>query len=236
MNSVSILSGRSTAAVAILVSCLLAPKLCAQWGSIRGNNRERVQPRREEHAPEIRREPARAPEIRREAVRVPEVHREIERLPRQEPVHWDWNAYRHEGYYWSGYHPGMVLRGLPQGYVNLALGGRPYYYYQGVYYQPGQSGYVVVTPTSGVIVPTLPPGAQATAINGTLYYYAGGAFYIQQPTGFLVVPPPLGVTVATLPPNAAPVTINGNLYYMADSVYYLPVMQGGVTMYTVVQP
>jgi hypothetical protein len=116
------------------------------------------------------------------------------------------------------------------------IAGQPYYYYQGVYYAPGSSGYVVVNPPAGVTLPALPPGAQAIAANGTVYYYVGGAFYIQGPTGFQIVPPPLGATVTTLPPGAVPVIINGMTYYTAANAYYLPVMQGGITMYAVVQP
>ena len=68
------------------------------------------------------------------------------------------------------------------------------------------------------------------------YYYAGGAFYVQQPQGFAVVTPHPGITVTTLPPGATSVNINGALFYQADGAYFQPMIQGGITVYTTVQP
>ncbi len=223
----------------------LCPR-AAEWGSIRGNNRDHEERgRAEEHRverPEQRPQVVSRgvrPEVRHEEGRVPE--REVRvperaRVPEREFRHFDTDIDRGRGYYWWGYHPGMVSRALPQGYVTFSVGNQPYYYYEGVYYEPGPSGYVVVTPPVGAVVSVLPPGVETLVANGTVYYYAGGAFYIQQPTGYAVVPPPLGVTVTTLPPGAVPVNINGNLYYTANSVYYMPVMQGGMTVYMTVRP
>jgi len=59
---------------------------------------------------------------------------------------------------------------------------------------------------------------------------------LPQPQGFVVVAPPIGVTVGSLPPGASPIYIRGGLYYQAGGVYYLPNMQGGITVYTTVQP
>jgi hypothetical protein len=183
---------------------------------------------REHHEEPVRTPPAR--ELNREAAREHE-HREA--LARR---HDDIEIDRRHGYYWSGYHSGMRIVGLPGGYLSLSLGGRPYYYYEGVYFQPGPTGYVVVNPPVGAIVPELPPGAETVVVSGTVYYYAGGAFYFAQPNGYAVVPPPLGVTVTTLPPGAVPVVINGNTYYSVDSVYYLPVMENGIIVYMTVRP
>ena len=44
------------------------------------------------------------------------------------------------------------------------------------------------------------------------------------------------ICAGSLPDGAVPVTINGMVYYQADGAYFLPVMQGGVTVYTTVQP
>jgi hypothetical protein len=208
-----------------VVGTLLSPKAQAQWGSIRANNRdhaEHVEHHEVEHA---------QPEHREPEHRAPENERVI-----HESRHYDVDADRHRGYYWWGVHPGIVVGALPAGYLTFNFGGRPYYYYEGVYYQPGGSGYAVVAPPAGVIVPVLPPGAEAAVVNGAVFYYAGGVFYIQQPNGYAVVAPPLGATVSSLPPGAAPVTVRGMVYYLANNVYYLPVMQNGVTMYMTAQP
>jgi hypothetical protein len=53
---------------------------------------------------------------------------------------------------------------------------------------------------------------------------------LQQPQGFGVLALPLGVTVAGLPAGATPVS------YLSGGTYYIPSMQGGVTVYTTMQP
>lgn len=139
-------------------------------------------------------------------------------------------------YFWYGYNPGMIINTLPPDYAQIYAGGNPYYYDQGVFYQSGPYGYIVVAPPIGAVVPALPPGAETIPVGPTPYYYAGGAFYVQSPQGFVVVAPPLGVTVDALPPGAVPVTINGMVYYQADGAYFMPQMEDGVTVYTTVQP
>jgi hypothetical protein len=193
------------------VSCVRA-----DWGSVRGNNRSH----------DFRHDDHRGPGRRKEVVVVrPEHH-----------VDHDLDIDRHHSHYWSSYWSGMRLRALPHGYLSIRIGGRPYYYYEGVYYEPAPEGYSVVAPPVGATISSLPAGATGISINGTIYFYAGGAFYLQQPNGFAVVPAPIGVTVAELPPGATPVVINGNTYYLGNGTYYFPVMQGGVTVYTTVKP
>ncbi len=213
--------------------------VCAQWGSVRANNRSEHQeapgapaPARE-HPAEVWRGGHRelaGPREHEDARR----HAELEHAERNR--HLDIDADRRHSYFWYGYHPGMIINALPPAYTQVYVGGIPYYYDQGVYYEASPSGYVVVAPPPGAVVPSLPPGAEAVAAGSTVYYYAGGAFYLPQPQGFLVVNPPLGVTVTELPPNATPVIINGMQYYQAGGAYFLPIMQGGVTVYTTVQP
>lgn len=160
---------------------------------------------------------------------------EIEREARDRR-HLDIDEDRRHSYFWFGFHPGMFLHVLPPDYSQVYVGGVPYFYDQGVYYQSSPSGYVVVSPPVGAIVPALPPGAETVVAGSTVFYYAAGAFYLPQPQGYLVVAPPLGVTVTTLPPGAVPVVIRGAQYYQADGAYFLPVMEAGVTVYTTVQP
>jgi uncharacterized protein DUF6515 len=236
----------------------LSPRAHAVWGSVRANNRSagevRNAPRQAQAAPAVRghhgestfREGEARPERRdnaevtrnrelrgREFVAPP--REEIEREAR-ERRHLDFDEDHRHLYFWSDYYPGYAINTLPPGYSSIYAEGNPYYYYDGVYYEPGSSGYVVVSPPLGAVVGQLPPGAQAIALGPNIYYYAGGAFYEQEPQGFVVVSPPLGATVSMLPPGATPVTINGNLYYQVDGAYFMPVMQNGIPVYTVAQP
>jgi hypothetical protein len=231
----SLNTGWKKSALLSLVAAVSVLNTSAQWGSIRYSNRDhgqRAEPR--ERAESREHVEAREHTERREA---PERGRAIVgEYRRPEERRYDIDEDRYRGYYWSNYHPGLWVNTLPPGYQTFNIGGTPYYYYQGVYYQNGPSGYSVVAPPAGVVLPALPPGAEAVAANGGVYYYVGGTFYVQQPNGFTVVPPPIGVTVGTLPPGAVPVTMNGMVYYQAGGIYYLPVMQNGVTAFMTVAP
>lgn len=131
--------------------------------------------------------------------------------------------------------PGCILTVCRTASVVSAFVGHPFFYFEGVYYDQGAAGYVIVAPPLGAVVSELPPGAETVVLGDTVYYYAGGAFYVQQPDGsFVVVAQPIGVTVTMLPPDAISVLINGIVHYQADSAYYLPVMQNGVTAYLTV--
>lgn len=228
----------------------------ANWGSIHGNNREEHEgrvtapsaPARREAEPARRAvEPnrGRPAEVfngrEREGRARPERGVEVERHEHLEDAlrdqrRWDIDGERNHSYFWFGYHPGMFLNVLPQGYSQIYVAGNPYYYDQGVYYQTGPSGYVVVSPPLGAIVPQPPPGAETIPYGATVYYYVAGAFYVQQPQGFMVVAPPPGIAVTELPPNVQQVTINGLLYYQANGIYFLPEMQNGVTVYVTARP
>src|SRR5690242_14985929 len=100
MNTIRlrVLQRLTAGTVLVLLAALLQERAGgAEWGSIRANNREHWE---HERAGGRRLEPARVP--------VREIHRENERerVVRERP-HWDWDAARHEGYYWSGYRPGV---------------------------------------------------------------------------------------------------------------------------------
>ena len=71
---------------------------------------------------------------------------------------------------------GARIRTLPVGYVNIVIGGAPFFFYYGTYYQfdPVANEYVVVSPPSGA--PTVPgldkiDLISGESINGT---YLGG--------------------------------------------------------------
>jgi len=223
----------------------------ADWGSLHGNNRSAPAapafhpPPPPSRAPQVNHAPAPVP--RKETVRPPETRPEVRPENRVEarPVvvdrtpaaeidrrRMDIDADRRQSYFWSDYHAGMRIDRLPDGYRRFHVRDHDYFYFGGVYYDSGPSGYVVCAPPVDADIPELPPGAEAIQAGNTVYYYAAGAFYVQQPDGsFVVVPAPLGVTVALLPPDATSVVVNGAGYFLADGVYYQPVMQGGVTAY-----
>lgn len=256
---------RITLSATLLVVGAFCPNLhAADWGSLRGNNRSapmqsapRPQPEVREsqpvvHAPEpqIREsQPVIRPEPPRQEVQpAREQPRAVEREQSQPAARtqagesdrrrMDIDEDRRQSFFWSDYHRGMLVDRLPDGYHRFRIHDHDFFYYEGVYYDDGASGYVVIDPPLDADIPDLPPGAETVEVNGTVYYYADGAFYVQQPDGsYVVVAAPMGVTVSLLPSDAVPVVINGTTYYQADGTYYLPVMQNGVTAYlTVPQP
>ncbi|MBB6109024.1 DUF6515 family protein [Mucilaginibacter lappiensis] len=84
------------------------------------------------------------------------------------------------------YHPyvyaniGLFVNTLPFGYYPFFWGPNQYYYYGGIFYQPGANGgYEVAAPPVGAEVPSLPEGAQSIVINGTQYFEYNGVYYQQ---------------------------------------------------------
>jgi hypothetical protein len=149
----------------------------------------------------------------------------------------DIDADRRQSYFWSGYHAGMRIGHLPDGYRHIGVRGHNFWYFGGVFYDNGADGYVVVAPPLDADVPELPPGVETIEAPGNnIFYYAGGAFYVQQGDGYVVVAPPMGVTVSYLPADAVATVINGITYYQAYSVWYQPVFENGVTAYLTVPP
>jgi hypothetical protein len=248
-----------TFAVSLLALGTFCPDLHAGWGSLQANNRSapRAQPARPAPAPRpVARPEAPRPEAARPERPVarpenPGVREQpgFANQSRPQPVYhtpagetdrrrMDIDGDRRQSYFWSDYHPGMRIDRLPDGYRRFGLRGHDYFYFGGVFYDGGSSGYVVVAPPIDADVPDLPPGAETIqGPDGNIYYYGGGAFYIQASDGYEVVAPPLGVTVSDLPPGATATVINGLTYYQAYGVWYQPVFENGVTAYlTVPQP
>jgi hypothetical protein len=248
--------------VSILTVCALCYNLpAAEYGSLRGNNRssgpsqpaQHQQPQ-ESRQPEIRQpQPEARPEQRPE--QRPQDHPEQREVPQRPDEHFqpapeqvdraraeaadtrrqDIAPERQQSYFWSDYHRGMNIDRLPGGYRRIGLRGHNYFYFGGVFYDNGPSGYVVIAPRVDAEIPDLPPGAETVVVGSSIYYYAAGAFYLQQPDGgYLVVAPPMGAVVSLLPPDATESDVNGIAYYVADGVYYLPVMQNGVTAFEIV--
>lgn len=185
---------------------------------------------------ETRREPERRPEARREPERRVEVRREPE--PRREVrTHRDVEVDVHRSHFWNSFSFGRRLATLPLGFLSLHIGGLPFFYHEGVYYQPAEGGYQEVYPPVGAAVPQPPAGSLEIFAGGQTYYYAGGAFYLQQADGtYAVAPTPLGVVVPELPPGAVQVSVRGTIAYQFNNIYYEPVFVSGVTQYETFQP
>jgi len=103
--------------------------------------------------------------------------------------HYGGYHYGYGGYWgrgWRGYYPfypafGFRLGILPLGYYSFYWGGYPYYYYDGIYYQPyGDDQYQVVEPPLDAAVTQLPSEAVPTVIDGQIYYEFHGTYYKQQ--------------------------------------------------------
>jgi hypothetical protein len=175
-------------------------------------------------------------EVRHEPEHPVEVHREGT-APHEVMVHHDVDVDIHRRHFWHDFAFGRRLAALPVGFLALQIGGVPYYYSDGIYYQPADSGYQEVYPPVGAAVPQPPDGAIEIDAGGQAYYYAGGAFYVQRPDGsYAIAPTPLGVVVPELPPGAIQVYVMGTVAYQFNGVYYEPVFANGVTQYETFMP
>lgn len=100
-------------------------------------------------------------------------------------------AYNYRSYYAPLRTSVSLIARLPFGAVAVTLGGRPYHYYDGIYYAPYPGGYTIVEPPVGVIVPVLPPNAVYVMIGGRPYYRFQGAYYMPLTDNrYQVVPEP----------------------------------------------
>jgi hypothetical protein len=151
-------------------------------------------------------------------------------------VHHDVDVDFHHPRFWSNFVFGRRWHVLPVGCVSVLVNGAPYYYDDGIYYQPADDGYQEVYPPVGADVPQPPDGAVAIDAGNLTYYYAGGAFYVEQNGGYVIAPPPIGVTVPELPPGAVEVSVNGEAAYQFNGIYYRPVFVNGVTQYVTFMP
>jgi hypothetical protein len=185
---------------------------------------------------EVRHEPAHAVEVRHEPAQRVEVRHGVE--PRHDLlVHRDVEADIHGRHPWHDFAFGRRLGVLPFGFLSLEIGGLPYFYSDGIYYQPADGGYQEVYPPVGAAIPQPPDGAIAIDAGGQTYYYAGGAFYVQQPDGtYSVAPTPIGVVVPELPPGAIQVSARGTVAYQFNGIYYEPTFVNGVTQYETFVP
>jgi hypothetical protein len=169
-------------------------------------------------------------EVRNQPVRPVEAHHDV-------VVHRDAEADIHRQHFWNDFAFGRRHATLPVGFISLSIGGLPYFYNDGVYYQQAGEGYNEIYPPVGADITQPPDGAEQIVAGAMIYYYAGGAFYQQQPDGtFAIVPTPIGVVVPDLPPGAVQVSVNGTVAYQFNGVYYEPIFLNGVTQYETFVP
>lgn len=138
--------------------------------------------------------------------------------------------------FWHGFVFGARIHGLRPGYLQIYVGGIPFFYDDGIFYRQTGDDYQEVYPPVGADVQDLPDGAVEIDAGNIAYFYAGGAFYVLQSDGYVIAPTPIGVTVPELPPGAVEVSYNGGMAYQFNGIYYQPQFVDGVTQYVTIQP
>ena len=109
---------------------------------------------------------------------------------------------------------------VPRGAVVVRRGGVSYRYYEGIYYRPRGSAFVVARPAIGIRVRALPPARMRVVVVNKPYFYYYGTFYKQVDSEYEVVEAPEGALVDALPEGYGVEDIDGTEYYALDDVYY----------------
>lgn len=143
----------------------------------------------------------------------------------------DWRG-GHEGrhfYRWHDHpHFGIHVDVLPDTYFTLWVGGARYYYYDGLYYNRINNGYVITPPPVGAVVSTIPADFQPVIINGMTYYTNNGVYYVYTPNGYQAVPQPVVQSVPIMvQPAPTPVTVTTDTG--ESFTVNIPNSQGGYT-------
>lgn len=161
------------------------------------------------------------------------------------------NAYRHHYYgspVYSAYNPcwrytyfpprRTIITSFPFAFQTIRFGGLGYRFYDGTFYRPYNSSFMVVAPPIGIFINVLPFGYRRIVVNDYPYYYYNGTYYDQDydNNGYKVVAPPVGAVVESIPPGYEKITIDGETYYKIDDVQYKPVVQdNGEIWYQVIK-
>ena len=89
---------------------------------------------------------------------------------------------------------GHQAKVLPAGHLRLSVGGSPFFYHGGVFYQPQGSVYVVVSAPIGARVGSLPTGFVSFSIGARRYYRLNATYYLYEPKTqeYVVVAEPEG--------------------------------------------
>lgn len=103
------------------------------------------------------------------------------------------------GQWWDGAHghghaypvTGWRVHALPPRVHVVPWAGVRYGYWNGIWYAPYGSAYVVARPPIGVVVSDLPAFRTVVTIGGIAYLYANGVYYRERSGGYEVVPSPI---------------------------------------------
>ena len=143
-----------------------------------------------------------------------------------------WN--RHSHYHYQRH--GHIVVGLPHGHTRIVVRGSSFFYFGGVYYTSGPSGYVVVAAPMGAVIARLPNGYTVVVIGGAEYFYYYGSYYVWRPgVGYVVVVAPIGATVQYMPDGYTTVYVGGVRYYRFGGVHYRPHILNGTNVYVSVR-
>ncbi|MBM9518463.1 SH3 domain-containing protein [Desulforhopalus vacuolatus] len=82
---------------------------------------------------------------------------------------------------------GSIYRALPTNHFRFFLGGVPFFYAAGVYFQPGSQGYVVVPPPLGGRVQILPDGCSPFYYGDRRCYSCDDVFYEERGAEYVVI-------------------------------------------------
>lgn len=138
----------------------------------------------------------------------------------------------------AGYAIGAAVNEPPEGTVAVPVGGVPYQYYGGAFYEPAPSGTGYVTAPAPVGAEVEAPPIDCTIVFGPEdegYCYFQGAFFIYDESAdqYVVVEPPAGTSVTYLPPGYEEVTVAGTQYMKLGGTYYRPYYEGDEVTYVV---
>jgi len=141
-------------------------------------------------------------------------------------------------YYWGpNWHPfGYFIGALGIGAFAFTLANQNYYYNEGVYYEPFNSGYRVINAPIGAIVNSLPDGYESIDMGDQNFFYYGGSFYVEVQGGYQVIQAPYGAVVSQIPEGAVERNLNGQSVLVYNNTYFLPISQDGQDAYQVIQP
>ncbi len=135
--------------------------------------------------------------------------------------------YRNNNYYYrSGYDRRIYVMGGPRynyrpyNSVSVYLGGYPYYYSDGLFYDYYSGYYQPIYPPFGIRISTLPFGYSRIYVGLNPFYYYNGVFYRNYEDNYEVIDAPMGATVSSLPRGAKSVVINGEKFYELNGTYF----------------
>lgn len=108
-------------------------------------------------------------------------------------------------------------------------------YYEGVFYQKDDEGYVVVPAPVGASVKSIPDNYEKVEVGeNEFHYYWGGTFYEKKGNEFIVVPPTAGALVTNISEGGEEVKMGERVLYRFGETYYMPVSVDGKNMYEIV--